>query len=71
MQTTQHDEVRQAVRERYSIIAETRGATSCCGETSTATLDDKAHVMGYSAADTQAVPAGANLGLEHRSSIFP
>jgi arsenite methyltransferase len=63
MQTTQHDDVRQAVRERYSIIAETRGATSCCGGTTTATLDDKAHGMGYSAAETQAVPTGANLGL--------
>jgi SAM-dependent methyltransferase len=63
MQTIQHDDVRQAVRERYTTIAETRGATSCCGGTATATLDEKAHVMGYSAADTQAVPAGANLGL--------
>jgi SAM-dependent methyltransferase len=63
METMQHDEVRQAVRERYGNIAETRGATSCCGGASSVTLDDKAHVMGYSAADTQAVPVGANLGL--------
>jgi SAM-dependent methyltransferase len=63
METMQHDDVRQAVRERYGTIAETRGTTSCCGDTAIATLDEKAHVMGYSAAETQAVPAGANLGL--------
>jgi arsenite methyltransferase len=69
MQTMTHDDVRQAVRERYGIIAETRGNVSCCGgttacgDTTTATLDEKAHIMGYSAEETQAVPAGANLGL--------
>jgi arsenite methyltransferase len=37
-------------------------STSCCGGTTT-TLDLKAHAYGYSAADTNAVPEGANLGL--------
>src|SRR5437016_5589843 len=38
------------------------GSLSCCGGTTT-TLDMKAHAYGYSAADTSAVPTGANLGL--------
>lgn len=64
-----HETVRQAVRQRYGTIAETRGAVSCCdgttscGDTSVATLDAKAHAMGYSAEETSGVPAGANLGL--------
>jgi SAM-dependent methyltransferase len=63
MATMQHDDMRQAVRERYGAIAETRAAeASCCGPTAT-TLDDKAHAYGYSADETQAVPEGANLGL--------
>lgn len=63
MTTVTHDAVRQAVQERYGSIAETRGSTSCCGEMSLSTLDEKAHQVGYSAEDTSAVPAGANLGL--------
>ncbi len=63
MSTLQHDDVRQAVRERYGTIAETRGeAASCCGP-STSTYDEKAQVYGYSSDDTDAVPQGANLGL--------
>lgn len=58
-----HDEVRQAVQERYSTIAETRGATTCCDSALVATLDEKAQQMGYSSDDTHGVPEGANLGL--------
>jgi arsenite methyltransferase len=62
MMTSQtHDEVRQAVQARYSSIAETRG--SCCESAPLATLTEKAHQVGYSAAETCAVPEGANLGL--------
>ncbi len=39
------------------------GSTSCCGGTATTTLAMKAQAYGYSAEDTSAVPAGANLGL--------
>ena len=42
---------------------EAAGNTSCCGGTATTTLDMKAQAYGYSAEDTSAVPAGANLGL--------
>ena len=70
MQTLTHDEVRQAVQEHYGTIAETRGAVSCCGDSSTScgdtsatTLNEKAHRMGYYPEETSAVPDGANLGL--------
>ena len=58
-----HDEVRQAVQARYGTIAETRGATTCCDNALVTTLDEKAHRVGYSPEETQAVPEGANLGL--------
>jgi len=63
MSTLEHDDVRQAVRERYGAIAVTRGeAAGCCGP-STSTYDEKAQIYGYSSDDTEAVPQGANLGL--------
>ena len=58
-----HDEVRQAVQVRYGTIAETRGARTCCDSALVATLDEKAHQVGYAPEETQAVPEGANLGL--------
>ena len=63
MASQAHDAVRQAVQERYSTIAETRGATTCCDGSPVVTLDEKAHQVGYSTEETQAVPDGANLGL--------
>ena len=38
-------------------------SASCCAGTATTPLDLKAQAYGYSAADTSAVPQGANLGL--------
>lgn len=55
--------MRQAVQARYGTIAETRGAMTCCESALVTTLDEKAHQVGYSTEDTQAVPEGANLGL--------
>ena len=63
MASRTHDEVRQAVQDRYSTIAETRGERTCCESALVTTLDEKAHQVGYSTEDTQTVPAGANLGL--------
>lgn len=67
MSTVSHDDVRQAVRERYGAIAVTRGRSdtpsSCCGSSTVAGLQEKAMALGYSADDTTAVPDGANLGL--------
>jgi SAM-dependent methyltransferase len=67
MATVSHDDVRQAVRARYGAIAATRARSdtlsSCCGSSTVSSLDEKAIGLGYSAADTTAVPDGANLGL--------
>jgi arsenite methyltransferase len=55
------DEVRELVRQRYSEIARDggMGSTGCCGPQPAET----AGRIGYSAAETTAVPEGANLGL--------
>ncbi len=74
MAANPHDTIRNAVRERYAHIVQTRGETaaetpaSCCGEAVSESaeapaLDARAHAYGYSDADTRAVPDGANLGL--------
>jgi SAM-dependent methyltransferase len=66
MSTTEHDEIRQQVRDAYGAIARSGGCgcgPSCCtpSEQSVAALLSQG--IGYSAADTAAVPEGANLGL--------
>jgi arsenite methyltransferase len=61
-QTTQPDEVRELVRQRYAEIARegsVNPAAGCCGPQPA----EIAERIGYSAADTGAVPEGANLGL--------
>lgn len=64
------DSVRDSVREHYGKVA--RAGSGCgCGPTCctpAAERDDSsaskiAHVLGYSAAETSAVPDGSNLGL--------
>jgi SAM-dependent methyltransferase len=71
-QELENDEVRTTVRERYGKIATSNSgcgcAPTCCGPTETAspgTHDPKAisQGLGYTAADTDTVPEGANLGL--------
>jgi hypothetical protein len=47
------------------------GSTACDGGTATTTLAMKAQAYGYSAEDTSAVPAGANLGLRVRQPDCP
>jgi arsenite methyltransferase len=58
-------EVKDMVRARYGGIAAGTladdGSTSCCG--TTAPAESKSRQMGYSAAELEAVPEGANLGL--------
>ena len=63
MAALSNDEVRQAVQARYGNIAQTRGGASCCSDAAVLTLSEKAHKVGYSAAETSVVPEGANLGL--------
>lgn len=61
-----HDEIRQAVREQYSKVAEGDACgcnpSSCCG-TTTNSVDILSQNMGYSEHETASVPEGANLGL--------
>lgn len=60
------DELRQAVRDQYSKVAEGDACgcnpSSCCG-TSTMTSDLISQRMGYSVNETGSVPEGVNLGL--------
>lgn len=69
--TLEQDEVRTTVRQGYGKIAATNSgcgcAPTCCSptETESSAHDPKAisQGLGYSAADTEAVPEGSNLGL--------
>jgi SAM-dependent methyltransferase len=57
------DQVRQVVRKQYSQVAESESCCSgpsCCGTSSPAAVSQ---ALGYSADETAAVPAGANMGL--------
>lgn len=65
MNDVKQDEIRQAVRRQYAHIAENEDcgcAPSCCGGTTVDTAE-MSHALGYSADETAAVPAGANMGL--------
>jgi len=63
-----HEEIRQAVRERYGRVAETDatgcgcGPSTCC-EAPSIDLETLSQSLGYSAAEVLAVAPGANLGL--------
>ena len=63
MSDVRHDAVRQVVRQQYSRVAESDACCSgpsCCG---TSTPEAVSQALGYSAHETAAVPAGANMGL--------
>lgn len=67
MSDTTNEQIRQAVRERYGRLAVSDDAgcgcaPGCCGVPNP-TPDAMSQVLGYSAAELQAVPEGANLGL--------
>lgn len=60
-----NDELRQAVRQQYDLVA--NGAASgcgsaCCGASSVSSATT-AQNLGYTAQDIAVVPAGANMGL--------
>lgn len=66
MTTTQHDAVRQQVRDAYGTIARNNGCgcgPSCCTPGEANGADILSQGIGYSADETAAVPEGANLGL--------
>ena len=63
-------QIKEMVRVRYGGIAEAAGdaaccgpATFCCGDMAPSTPTAKSREMGYSEAELDAVPQGANLGL--------
>lgn len=68
MSSTEHDQLRQHVRDAYGTIARAGAHTggcgpSCCAPSDTAVAELLSRGIGYSAQDTAAVPEGANLGL--------
>ncbi len=67
MQSLKHDEIRQAVRQRYSEAAQSEGGcgsgSSCCGTGGKTSAADASMILGYSRSDVDIVPQGANLGL--------
>jgi arsenite methyltransferase len=65
MKATHDDQLREAVRQRYGAVAAGTapgccGSGGCCGP---AEADAASARLGYSDAELQAVPEGANLGL--------
>ncbi len=67
-----HDEIREAVRENYSRVAEnnanncgcaTDDGNSCCAPETTGSFYHISAQLGYSENELQAIPEGANLGL--------
>ena len=68
MKDQRKDQIRQSVRENYGKIA-LKKTGGCCGENAACqslksfSAEMVSHVLGYSQAEIQAVPEGANLGL--------
>ena len=69
MNQLKNDEIRHAVLENYSHVAESDGKgcgcapTSCCGTANDVSVVDVAVTLGYSREQVSAVPEGANMGL--------
>lgn len=67
MNTLNHDEVRQAVRENYGAVARADGACgcgpACCTPAGLPAAEILSRGIGYSENEVNAVPEGANLGL--------
>ncbi|MGD2054630.1 MAG: arsenite methyltransferase [Gammaproteobacteria bacterium] len=71
MKPKQADEIRQNVRNSYSEVAEASNSGACCGEQSSCCgVSSDAAIntlvstrLGYSTADLDAVPEGADMGL--------
>lgn len=71
MSQSQSDEIRQNVRQAYSEVAEASNEGACCGEASSCcgvSEDEQINTListrlGYSQADLDSVPEGADMGL--------
>ncbi len=68
MNSVKTDEIRQAVRQQYALVAD-KGEAGCgcssstCCSTPTASAETLSQGLGYTADDVGTVPAGANMGL--------
>jgi arsenite methyltransferase len=65
-----NDEIRNAVRDRYSLIARDddaccspNGGSNCCGSPAAVSLEQASQVLGYNIQQLRSLPDGANLGL--------
>ncbi len=68
MSTSNHDEIRQAVRQTYGQVALSEIAVgcgpNCCGGSATAADAKAASIgLGYSSDEVENIPEGANMGL--------
>ena len=69
MSQSKHDEIRNNVRESYAAVAEANNKGECCGVASSCcgvpegVINMQSLRMGYSEADINSVPAGADMGL--------
>lgn len=67
MNTLNHDEIRQTVRETYGAVARAESGCGCgpasCTPTELPAADILSRGIGYSEDEVSAVPEGANLGL--------
>lgn len=67
MNDVRQDEIHQAVRQQYGLVAESGGSgcnPSCCGPSMASTSADMlSQALGYSRDEIAAVPQGANMGL--------
>lgn len=67
-----NEAIREAVRDRYGLIAREQaaggccsptGGSACCGSPSASSLNEASAALGYGIQELEAVPEGANLGL--------
>lgn len=69
MKNADNDDIRKAVRENYSKVAQSESggcccsSSSCCGSANNLTAKDISMTLGYSSEDVASVPEGANMGL--------
>lgn len=64
------EEIRNAVRDRYSLVAKESGSccspnggSPCCGSPEAVSLEQASQVLGYGILELNSLPDGANLGL--------
>ncbi|MCB9474874.1 MAG: arsenite methyltransferase [Candidatus Delongbacteria bacterium] len=68
MSTMKFDQIRQGVRKSYASVANANaegccGPNTCCGDSGLQLTAELSTLMGYSQADLDLLPEGANMGL--------